>query len=70
MYDGHKFSIRASMAAVGAELARAEGSDKRSDAFQTTIAVGRITSDQLVWVTRELNARLSNEIEQGKFIVC
>ena len=62
MGNRHIFSVRASMATVGAEFAWAESCHECSCAIESTVTIGSVACDQLVWVPAKINARLSDQI--------
>jgi hypothetical protein len=70
MYYWYKLSVSTSVTTVCAELAWPESCDKRPNAVDTAIAVSGISSNELIGVATEFHARLSNKIQEDKFVIC
>jgi hypothetical protein len=73
MHNRHKLSISSRVATVRAKLpwpkSRNEGSGTPT-AFDSTVAICSVRSDEFVWVAAEVNAGLADQVEEGKFVVC
>jgi hypothetical protein len=65
MHHRHKLSISARVTAVRAEFARSKSRHEGSGtatAFDSTVAISGVRSDELVWVAAEVYAGLADEV--------
>jgi hypothetical protein len=70
MAHRNMLSIRASMAAVCAQLARPKCRDEGACTLETAVAISCIRSDELVGIATKLDAGFSDQVQQSEFVVC
>jgi hypothetical protein len=70
MCHWYKLSVSTSVTTVCAELAWPESCHRRPNTIDTAIAVGGVSSNELIGVATEFHARLFNKIQEDKFVIC